>query len=414
MPTPSSRDDDTLTVHLATDGESERRFFRRIGAVLLLAGLGYLLWRVLSPLWQVLAWAVLLGVLLTPMNNRLAARVGDRRTLASTVSLVLLVLLVLLPLGILAVEVAAQAAHLHGRLPRHVPDLGGQFLFELPWFERLLEQLSANTHLSLTKVHAWVLDGFRHVLNVIASSSGMIAHGVFGAMVEFFLMLFVLFFVLRDGPDVARATVSLLPVEEQRRERLRRHVVDATRAVFRGIGLTALVHGLLIGVGCWIAGLPAPLVLGLVAVVLALVPIVGSALVWVPAVLYLLAQGDVGHALFLAVYSVALVGGVDHVLRPLMISGQARMPAVVVFLGVLGGLAAFGFIGLFIGPIVLGLAVALFRFEFEARAEARTAPAVAFDDPAVTELRVFNVGDGAAVSRLLVAEQRAAASDGAT
>lgn len=346
-------------------GDSERRLFRRIGAVLLLAGLAYLVWRVLSPLWQALAWAVLLGVLLTPLNNRLAARLGGRRTLASTLSLAFVVLLVFLPLVILAVELAAQAAHLHGRLPQHLPDVGGRFLFELPWFERLLEQFSATTHLSLAKVQAWVLGGFRHMLNRIAASSGMIAHGVFGTVAEFFLMLFVLFFALRDGPGMARATVSLLPIEEQRRERLRRHVVDATRAVFKGIGLTALVHGLLIGVGCWIAGLPAPLVLGVVAAVLALVPVVGSALVWVPAVLYLLAEGDRGHALFLAVYSVALVGAVDHVLRPLLISGQARMPAIVVFLGVLGGLAAFGFIGLFVGPIVLGLAVALFRFQAE-------------------------------------------------
>jgi predicted PurR-regulated permease PerM len=350
----------------------ERRFFRRIGAVLLLVGFGYLLWRVLSPLWHVLAWAVLLGVFLTPMNNRLAARLGNRRQMASAVTMVLLVLLVLLPLGILAGEVAAQAAHLHGRLPQHVSDLGGRFLFELPWFERLLEQVSATTQLSLARIQTWVLDGFRHVLGRIAASSGLIAHGVFGAMVEFFLLLFVLFFVLRDGPGVARATVSLLPIEAQRRERLRRHAVDATRAVFKGIGLTALVHGFLIGVGCWIAGLPAPLVLGLLAALLALVPVVGSALIWVPAVLYLLAQGDHGHALFLGIYSVVLVGAVDHVLRPLLISGQANMPMVVVFLGVLGGLAAFGFIGLFLGPIVLGLAVALFRFELEMQAEVRT------------------------------------------
>jgi predicted PurR-regulated permease PerM len=351
--------------------DPERRFFRRIGAVLLLVGLGYLLWRVLSPMWHVLAWAVLLGVLLTPMNSRLAARLGGRRQFASIVSMVFLVLLVLLPLGILAGEVAVQAAHLHGLLPQQAPDLGGRFLFDLPWLERLLGQVSATTHLSLAKLHAWVLDGFRHVLGRLAASSGLIVHGVFGALVEFFLILFVLFFVLRDGPDVARATVRLLPIEDQRREGLRQHVVNATRAVFKGIGLTALVHGVLIGVGCWIAGLPAPLVLGLLAALLALVPVVGSALIWVPAVLYLLVQGDHGHALFLGIYSVALVGAIDHVLRPLLISGQARMPMVVVFLGVLGGLAAFGFIGLLLGPIVLGLAVALLRFELDAQVEAR-------------------------------------------
>jgi predicted PurR-regulated permease PerM len=339
--------------------------------VLLLVGFGYLLWRVLAPLWHVLAWAVLFGVLLTPVNNWLAARLGGRRQLASAVSMAFLVLLILLPLGILAGEIATQAMHLHGVLPAHAPDLGGRFLFELPWFEHLLGQVSATTQLSLARVHGWVLDGFRHVLGQLAASSGLIAHGVFGALAEFLLMLFVLFFVLRDGPDMARATVSLLPIEDQRRERLRRHAVDATRAVFKGIGLTALVHGFLIGVGCWIAGLPAPLVLGLMAALLALVPVVGSALIWVPAVLYLLVQGDHGHALFLGIYSVVLVGTVDHVLRPLLISGQAKMPVVVVFLGVLGGLAAFGFIGLLLGPIVLGLAVALFRFELDAQAEAR-------------------------------------------
>lgn len=367
MPAPSASDDDTLAPPFSLPDDAERRFFRRVGAVLLLAGFGYLLLRVLAPLWHALAWAVLTGVMLTPMNNRLAVRLGARRQVASIVSLAVVVLFVLLPLAILAGEFALQATHLHGRLPARWPDLGGRFLLDLPWVERLLEQLSATTHLSLARFHDWVLDGFRHVLRLVAASSGVIAHGVFGAVVEFGLMLFVLFFILRDGPDVARATVSLLPIEGQRRERLRQHLVDATRAVFRGIGLTAVVHGFLIGVGCWIAGLPAPVVLGVVAAVLALVPVVGSALVWVPAVLYLLAQGDHGHALFLGIYSVALVGAVDHVLRPLLISGQANIPTVVVLVGVLGGLAAFGFIGLFIGPIVLGLAVALFRFESEAR-----------------------------------------------
>jgi predicted PurR-regulated permease PerM len=366
----SARPDTASTARLAVLEYAERRHFQRVGALLLLAGLGYLLWRVLAPLWHPLAWAVLLGILLTPMNNRLAARLGGRRALASAVSLVLLVLLVLLPLGILAGEFALQAAHLQGKLPQHVTDLDGRFLFDLPWLERLLEQASTTTRVSLGKIHAWVLDGFSHVLHRLAASSGLIAHGVFGALVNFLLMLFVLFFVLRDGPDVARAVVGLLPIEERRRERLRQHAVDATRAVFTGIGLTALVHGALIGIGCWIAGLPAPMVLGVLSALLALVPLIGSALVWVPCVLYLLVQGDHGHALFLGVYSIVLVAAVDHVLRPILISGRARMPIVIVFLGVMGGIAAFGFLGLFLGPIVVGLAVALFRFEVEAQSEA--------------------------------------------
>ena len=233
----TAHSDTAPTARPAVLQASEFRFFQRVGALLLLAGPGYLLWRVLSPLWHSLVWAVLLGILLTPMNNRLAARFDGRRALASAVSLVLLVLLILLPLGILAGEFAAQAAHLHGRLPQHIPDLEGRFLFDLPWLERLLEQASTTTRVSLGKIRAWVLVGFSHVLHRLAASSGLIAHGVFGALVNFLLMLFVLFFVLRDGPDVARAVVGLLPIEERRRERLRQHTVDATRAVFTGIGL---------------------------------------------------------------------------------------------------------------------------------------------------------------------------------
>jgi predicted PurR-regulated permease PerM len=128
------------------------------------------------------------------------------------------------------------------------------------------------------------------------------------------------------------------------------------------------VQGILVGVGFWIAGLPSPLVFGVIAVLVALIPMVGSALVWAPGALFLAARGEYGHAVFLALWGAIVVGMVDNFLRPLLISGRADVPTLAVFVGVMGGLAAFGFIGLFVGPIVLGLLVALFRYEREERA----------------------------------------------
>jgi predicted PurR-regulated permease PerM len=367
----SSQPDDigesTLTLP-ADDGRSERRFWARLGAVLMLAALGYVVWRIVTPLWQPLAWAMLLGSLLAPLNLRLANRLGGRTRLASSVTMLLAVLLFILPFAAVAGAVAVQAAQLLSRLEGQMPDMSQGLslgLTHLPWLERALAWIDANTTISLAQLQGWLIEGTRRLLEGLVSSGGTFVMGALGTAASFVLMLFVLFFVLRDGPAVAQQVVQMLPIEDRRRARLRQHLADVTRAVFLGIGLTALVQGLLVGVGFWIAGLPSPLVFGVVAALVALIPMVGAALVWVPGVLFLAARGEYGYAIFLAVWGAVVVGMVDNFLRPMLISGRADVPTLAVFVGVMGGLAAFGFIGLFLGPIVLGLLVALFRYQSE-------------------------------------------------
>jgi predicted PurR-regulated permease PerM len=208
--------------------------------------------------------------------------------------------------------------------------------------------------------------GAKRLLEAMASSGGAVMLGALGTLVSFLLMLFVLFFVLRDGPAFASKAVRLLPIEAGLRQRLWRHLIDVTRAVFMGIGLTALVQGVLLGIGFAIAGLPSPLVFGVLGALFALVPVVGTAVIWVPAVIWLLVQGETGYAIFMAAWGTVVVGSVDNFLRPILISGRVEVPTLAVFIGVMGGLSAFGFLGLFLGPIVLGVVVALFRFFNEA------------------------------------------------
>ena len=358
-----------LTPAAAAAPASERALFlSRIGMLLLIAALLYLVWRIVAPLWQPLLWAVLLGALLAPYAARLSRKLGNKPRLAAIVVTVLTLLFFLLPVAVIGGAVAAQSAQMLSRLEGNMPSLdSGQALdlSQLPWLQRAVDWIGGHTGVSLLQMQEWVVSGTRNLLQVIVSSGGSVVLGALGTLVSFLLMLFVLFFVLRDGPVLAGQVVRMLPIEEQRRSRLWRHLIDVTRAVFMGIGLTALAQGILLGIGFAFAGLPSPLVFGVLGIFFALIPLVGTALLWVPGALWLAAHGDYGHAGFLAVWSVLVVGGIDNFLRPMLISGRAEVPTLAVFVGVMGGLSAFGFIGLFLGPIVLGLLVALFRFESE-------------------------------------------------
>jgi len=358
------------TVTLKEDsGAAERRFYVRLGGVLLLAGLAYLVWRIVTPLWQPLLWATLLGSLLAPANGRLAARLGGRVRIASAITTILTVVLFMLPVAVIAGAVAAQAAQLLHKLNEQAPqaaDAASLDLAQVPWLEQPLDWLGRHAGISIVQVQDWLVAAGKHVLQFLASSGGTFVLGALGTLVSFLLMLFVLFFVLRDGPALAQKVVRMLPIEERMRGKLWQHLKEVTRAVFMGIGVTALVQGMLVGFGFWVTGLPSALVFGVLAALVALVPLVGTVIVWGPGALYLASQGDYGYAIFLTLWGTIAVGMVDNFLRPMLISGRAEVPTLAVFVGVMGGLQAFGFIGLFVGPIVLGLLIALFRFQSDA------------------------------------------------
>ena len=366
----------TVTLVEPRPADGGRLFMARVGLLALIALLGWLVWRIVQPLWQPLAWAVLLGALLAPFNTRLGRRLGGRPQLASSLTLLGTVLLFILPVGAIAAAVAAQSAQLLRHLELHVPKSGQELQVELmgmPWLQQGLDWLQAHTGVTLVQLQGWLVGGSRKLLETLMSSGGSVLMGAVGTLTSFLLMLFVLFFVLRDGPRLARQLVPMLPIEERSRARLWRHLAEVTRAVFMGIGLTALTQGVLVGLGFWIAGLPSPLVFGVLGGLCALIPLVGTTLVWVPGAAVLAIHADYGHAAFLAAWGILVVGSVDNFLRPMLISGRTELPTLAVFVGVMGGLSAFGFIGLFLGPIVLGLLVALFRFEDEEREAASRA-----------------------------------------
>src|SRR5262249_51157636 len=209
--------------------------------------------------------------------------------------------------------------------------------------------------------------GAHALLQGLVALSGAFVVGALNALVGLAVTLFLLFFFLRDGDRMVATTVRLIPLPPERRDHLMDHIGAVVRAVVFGSLLTALVQGVLVAVGFKMVGLPSPVVFGAVAAVAALIPLVGTALVWVPAAGALFLQGRWVAALVLMGWSVAVVSSADNVVRPLFISGRAQISTLPVFLGLLGGVSAFGPIGLVLGPVVLALTLALLRFAEESR-----------------------------------------------
>ena len=224
----------------------------------------------------------------------------------------------------------------------------------------------ANTGISAEQIQSWLISGTREVLKRAASMGGGIFLGALGSLLAFAIMLFLLFFFLRDGDLMLARARRLIPLTEERKERLFRQLGGVTRAIVVGTSVTAILQGVLIGIGFTIAGLPSPVVFGVLAALLSMLPVGGAAFVWGPAVIWLFFDGRWGFGIFMLVWGI-LLGGLDNILRPMLISGRARISALAVFIGVLGGIPAFGAIGVIAGPVVLSLVLALIEFAEESR-----------------------------------------------
>jgi predicted PurR-regulated permease PerM len=345
-------------------------FYRRTFGLVAAALLGYLIFRILQPFFGPLIWATFLAFLLQPAQRRTTALLRGRSSAASFVLTIVTLVLLVGPLTVLGGMFAAQARVLIQKVQAWTTALeisSVQDFENLPMARRLFAWFENNVAITAEQLRDWISTGAQRALEPLAQMGGQLFLGALGTIGSFTVMLFVLFFLLRDGPGMADGLLRLVPLPADRKQRLVHHMESVTRAVVFGTIVTAILQGTLVGIGFAIAGLPSPVVFGVAAAVLSVVPFGGTALVWGPGALWLLfAEQQVGWGIFLLIWGGAVVGLADNVVKPLLISGRAEVSTLAVFLGVLGGLAAFGFVGLFLGPVVIALATALLRFADEA------------------------------------------------
>ena len=371
-------------MELSPDATDRDRFYRRTFVLVTCVVLAVALYRILTPFLGPMLWAAFLAFLLHPLHQWLTRRFRNRPQ-ASALFLTFAVLILFLgPLGALAATFAAQAAelvrqgqeYLASQTPSNGFDIANVPWLNAPWIQDGLSQLEGMFDINAAEVGAWMKQGANQALHWLASMGGRVFLGAIGTAVGFVLMLFLLFFFVRDGREMLATARELIPMNEDQKARLIDHLAAVTRAMVLGTGLTALIQGTLVGIAFLIVGLPSPLVFAVIALLASLLPFGGTALVWAPAAIVLAAQGRWGAMIFMIIWGAVLVSLVDNVVRPMLVSGRANVGTLTVFIGVLGGLAAFGAIGLFLGPVVLALIIALIRLFLEVRRAEAAAPAV--------------------------------------
>ena len=326
-----------------SDTPKER--FSRLLFYFLVVLVGYLSYEVLRPFLGPLAWSAVFAMMFHRVHVDLARRIGPNRS--ALVTTLLAAVLIVAP-GVILISVLAR------EVPELIDYVKSLSVSAPAQIDRLWEVLRARVPLPLPDDPMILIQqGVQRVLGIMAPAAGGVVADLLSMLGSLFVMLFALYFLLRDGQVIGSQIRALLPLPENERDRLMSETRDLVIASVGAGLLVAAVQGLIGGVAYWALGLKEPVVWAVATAFCSLIPVVGSALIWVPAALWLLLSGDVVRGIILLVVGVVAIGMVDNVLRPLVLAGRTSASGLVVFLGILGGAGAFGFIGIVLGPIIL-------------------------------------------------------------
>src|SRR5262245_18184742 len=365
----------------------ERR--RRDVLTPLLAALALILllaWVVFRPFLLDLAVALAMAVLLAPVQARLTRALGGRRGLASALIVLLTTILIVVPVLTSLVILSKQALAFFGwAFPHLDPDEVRRFYTEtLParfpalreWILRTQGQLAPLFSTALTQV-------------VSAANAGLqgLVGGLARMLFDLLIFLTALFFLLKDGPRLKAELRPISPFTEAQEHLVFDHLDKTVKASLQAMIMVPLLQGVVAGVGFVRFGVPSPIVWGTVVILAAMVPVLGSPLGWVPAIVYVFLGGRTWAAVGLFVYSLVLVSGIDNVVKPLILRGGAQIHPLLGFLSILGGILAFGFHGFLIGPAILSLvlsAIRIYRLDVMRGISVGQPPEAALSDSART------------------------------
>jgi len=322
----------------------QRAFF---AALLILVTVAFL-WLIRGFL-QPVFWAVALGIIVYPLHSRLEQRLAPRRSLAAALSMLIVVMVVILPLAGLITAVTAEATSLVQRLTQQ--DIGLDRVYDeiqqrLP--APVMERLPTN----IENIEARLAEAAVTASRFIAARALSIGQDTLRIAVFFFLMLYLLFFFLRDGPKLLDGLVRALPLGDERERHLLERFAEVSRATIKGTLVVGIVQGAIGGIAFAMLGIGGAVLWGVVMALLSILPAVGPALVWLPTAIFLFATGRIVAAIVLILIGVLVIGLVDNLLRPILVGRDTRMPDYLILLSTLGGLTAFGLAGIVIGPII--------------------------------------------------------------
>lgn len=320
----------------------------------------YQFYRILSGFIGPLSYAALLAFIFYPLQARLRTAVGGREGTAAGLMTLATLLLVVVPSIYLLTVVTTQSVALYedvrlfvtsdqlqltlermraSRIGQLVHDLGGQFKIDFP---------------------AMIVTGSQAVSGFLVAQAPEAAANVFRFILNFFFAAFAMFFFFRDGGRMVRAARDMIPMEAANKDAVVLRFAETLSAVVLGTAVTAAAQGVLGGVAYWALGVPFSALLAGATAFLSLIPYAGP-LVWIGVAVYFGLSGDYVRAAIMAGWGALVIGSADNFIRPLVIGGRTQIPTVFLFFGILGGLQAYGFLGMFLGPAVIAILVAFAR-----------------------------------------------------
>lgn len=328
----------------------------------------YLSWRLLQPFATVIIWASVLALMFMPLHRRFLKRTG-KPNLAAALTLLVALLAVLLPLAGLSIAVANEVGTIVEEGPqrwRAWVDAPGNREKIASWQTDLATRFPFTKRLDGKSLQTSLAPLGEKLLAFSVGFAGDLVRGV----VRFVVILFGLFFLLRDGEKFEAGLRHLLPLSAPQSDRLLSRTAEIIQASVLGVVVVASIQGAIGGVTFALLGLPSPILWGVVMAFFAMIPMVGAGVIWLPASIVLLATGTPGKALALVLVGALLISTIDNFLRPRLVGGRTGLHELVIFFAVLGGLKLFGLVGLLVGPAVLAIAWSLLELFRERDPEA--------------------------------------------
>ncbi len=311
--------------------------------------------------------AFILSLIVHPVHylieKKIESTFGQSKNLSALLSCILLTVIIVIPLMFVISAIVQQGVLFSQNLYAWVTNGGVQELFNHPWIQGAIQFSNDNLpfdHIDSANIAQELATASSQAGSKLVGTSAKILGDATAFILDFFLMLFVLFFLLRDYDSIIITLRHILPLSRSQEDKLLEQIEKVAKSAVMGSFLTAFAQGIAGGIGMAISGFPG-LFWGTMIGFTSFIPIVGTALIWLPASAYLLLSGDTTWAIFLAVWSIAVVGSIDNLLRPFLMKGSAGMNTLLIFFSLLGGIHLFGLIGLIYGPLIFAITIVLFN-----------------------------------------------------
>ncbi len=334
--------------------------------ILLCLAVALILW----PFFGAVFWAGVLALLFHPVYNFLLGRFRGRRVLAALATLSIVLVMVILPLTLIAASLIQEVSGLYQRVKSGEVDFGRYFqlvVAALPtWLTGLLDRFGVG---DLAVLQDRLRAAMTERGQAMATRALGIGSDTLDVIVAFFVAMYVLFFLLLDGPRVIGNIRRAVPLRPEHKDRLLTQLAAVIRATVKGNVLVAVAQGTLGGLAFWVLGVHAPILWGVVMAFLSLLPAIGAALIWVPVAIYLLATGAIWKGIALIAFGTLVIGLIDNVLRPILVGKETKLPDYVILVSTIGGLAIFGLNGFVLGPVIVAMFIVAFDILATSRGE---------------------------------------------